>query len=87
MKKSILLVVCLGFLAVGAISVSCSKDDEWKGCHCTASYQGVQVFAEDVTAEELKEDGITSCAEAAALASEYVEEELGESVNVTCTNL
>lgn len=87
MKKLILLVGCLSLLTIGAISVSCSKDDDWKGCHCTASYQGVQVFAEDVSAEDLKEEGISSCAEAEAYASEYVEEEVGEGVDVTCTNL
>ena len=60
MKKSILLVVCLGFLAVGAISVSCSKDDEWKGCRCT--YEGE---TEEITAAEAKEEGYNSCAEIA----------------------
>jgi hypothetical protein len=58
MKKSILLVACLSLLTIGAISVSCSKDDDWNGCRCT--FEGE---TEDISASEAKAEGYNSCAE------------------------
>jgi ABC-type glycerol-3-phosphate transport system substrate-binding protein len=60
MKKSILLVGCLILLAVGVVSVSCSKDDDWKGCRCTLDGETITI-----TAEEAKAEGYNSCAEIA----------------------
>jgi hypothetical protein len=81
MKKSILLVACLSLLTIGAISVSCSKDDEWKGCSCTIDYGDGDVETETATAATLKAEGINSCAEATA----YLRNE--EGYNATCTDL
>ena len=65
MKKSFLLLGCLCLLAVGMLSVACSKDD-WKGCSCTLSamYLGntpFEVEFEDIPASILKEVGVKNC--------------------------
>jgi hypothetical protein len=81
MKKSILLVACVTLLTVGAISVSCSKDDEWKGCKCTYTENGNQ-YTDTASAEELKEEDISSCAER----EEWLDDEPSLS-NIKCSNL
>ena len=63
MKKVFLLAGCLSLLAVGIIGVSCSKDEEWKGCRCTFEFDG-EKETETITAAEAKEEGWNSCAEA-----------------------
>jgi hypothetical protein len=83
MKKSILLVACVTLLTVGAISVSCSKDDDWKGCNCTYIWHGEEE-QDKSSAEEIKEytDGeVNSCAEL----EEWLRVEYPEGVK--CSNL
>jgi hypothetical protein len=82
MKKSILLVACVTLLTVGAISVSCSKDDDWKGCRCTFTYADGGQGTHTESAAELKEHGINSCAEY----KEWTEEDSYLS-NVRCSDL
>jgi hypothetical protein len=81
MKKSILLVACVTLLTVGAISVSCSKDDEWKGCRCTYIYDG-EPDSESISAAELKEENVNSCAE---YENEF--KDIPSFSNVKCSNL
>jgi hypothetical protein len=81
MKKSILLVACLILLTVGAISVSCSKDKEWKGCRCTY-YEDGEKGTHTESASKLKEEGIESCAELQAEA-----EDSGSYTSVSCSDL
>jgi hypothetical protein len=70
MKKIILLAGCFSLFAVAAIGISCSKDEEWKGCKCTYTYDG-EKETDSATAEELKEEDITSCAELKRYLIEY----------------
>ncbi|MDR0754342.1 MAG: hypothetical protein LBF04_03025 [Prevotellaceae bacterium] len=89
MKKAILLIGCLSLLTVGIISVSCSKDDEWKGCSCSYYYNG-EKETETVTVADIKEAGlesyIKSCAELEDFAYEY-EEFFGDFENLRCVDL
>ncbi|MDR1552885.1 MAG: hypothetical protein LBS69_05425 [Prevotellaceae bacterium] len=89
MKKIILLIGCLSLLAVGIISVSCSKDDEWNGCKCTYKYEG-ETETETITLADLKEyeldSYIKSCSQMEDFFDEY-DEYFGEIDNVKCVDL
>ncbi|MDR1347917.1 MAG: hypothetical protein LBJ63_05740 [Prevotellaceae bacterium] len=85
MKKVILLIGCLSLLTAGIISVSCSKDDEWKGCKCTLTYAG-ETETETASAEELKAEGINSCSQAQKL-METVFEDDEDFESVKCVDL
>ena len=58
MRKVILIISSLGFLIVGIISASCSKDKDETGgvgCRCTETYQGyTEVYG--YTKDEMKLD-------------------------------
>lgn len=96
MKKAILLIGCLSLLTVGIISVSCSKDDEWKGCKCTYWYDG-ESESEAITTADLADlkaatgINIKSCAELEDFWYEYeelLENEIGIDLDrVDCVDL
>jgi len=84
MKKTILLVGCLALLAIGMISVACSKD--WKGCSCTVTFMGERETL-TLTAEELEEEGISNCNQAESFIKGAIAAiDLAE-VQVNCSNL
>lgn len=70
MKKIILLVGCLSLLAVGMLSVACSKEKD-KGCRCIAKVLGQVVDDEDFSAEDLKEMNVSNCSQLEDLMNEY----------------
>ena len=79
MKKVILLVGCFSLLALGAISVSCKKDKDWKGCSCTFLFLPLGEFP----AEDLKAEGINNCSELQASLTDENEGATG----ITCKDL
>lgn len=79
MKKGILLAACFSLFAAGVVITSCKKDKEWKGCTCKFVYSGER-GTETYSAAELKEEGISSCAELQKAESEYFE-------SITCSDL
>ena len=95
MKKVILLAGCLSLLVVGAISVSCKKDnDKWEGCKCNITIEIVWLSVSATesdswtnTAAELKERGINRCAALQAEVREELEEIEDEEITVIVSSL
>ena len=83
MKKTILLLGCLSLLTLGLVSVSCNKEEEWKGCRCTLSGSwGSET--KSFAAQEVRAEGLNSCS---ALESDIRRNELSPGERISCSNL
>jgi len=77
MKKTFLLLGCLTLLTVGIITISCKKDKKdsasGKGCTCKGYDDDGDHYVDTWTAEDLKEEGLSSCGEIRTKYPEYYE--------------
>ena len=84
MKKQFFLVGAIAIFGLSAFLVSCSKEDEWKGCTCTQIDDDGYRDKFTVSASEAKQYGATNCNQVAGLqmasGSDYLR-------SVNCINL
>jgi hypothetical protein len=81
--KHFSFMACAAFMMISTATIisSCSKDEEWKGCTCSYTYNGERE-TETVSATELIEEGINNCAQAKLYLAEY-----DVATNISCSDL